>query len=70
VEGALAARRHSILDVLVVRFDPPSSVYQQIERQLETITDEAHLAQLLAAATRLESVAAFQAALGSEQRHH
>jgi flagellar biosynthesis/type III secretory pathway protein FliH len=70
VEGILAARRHSILDVLVVRFDPPSSVYQQIERQLETLTDEAYLAQLLAAATRLESVAAFQAALGSEQRHH
>jgi predicted transposase YdaD len=69
VEGILAARRHSILDVLVVRFDPPSSVYQQIERQIETLTDEAHLAQLLAAATRLESVAAFQAVLGSEQRH-
>ena len=69
VEGALAARRRSILDVLVVRFDPPSSVYQRIEQQLETDTDEAHLAQLLAAATRVESVAAFQAALGSEQRH-
>ena len=69
-EGALAARRRSILDVLVVRFDPPVSVYQQIERQLETITDEAQLAQLLATAVRAESVADFQAALGSEQRQH
>jgi predicted transposase YdaD len=68
-EGALAARRRSILDVLVVRLDPPVSVYQQIERQLETITDEAPLAQLLAAAIRAESVADFQAAMHSEQRH-
>lgn len=66
-EAALAARQHSILDVLVVRFDPPVSVYQQIERQLETITDEAHLAQLLAAAVRAENVAAFQAAMGQER---
>ena len=69
-EGALTARRRSILDVLAVRFDPPVSVYQQIERQLETITDEAQFAQLLAAAVRAESVADFQAALGSEQRQH
>jgi len=69
-EGALAARRRSILDVLVLRLDPPVSVYQQIERQLETITDEAQFAQLLAAAVRAESVADFQAALGSEQRQH
>jgi len=69
-EGVLEARRRSILDVLIVRFDPPVSVYQQIERQLETITDEAHLTQLLAAVVRAESVADFQAALGSEQRQH
>jgi predicted transposase YdaD len=70
MEGALAAQRRSILDVLVVRFDPRASVYQQIERQLETITDEAHLTQLLAAAVRAESVADFQAAMSSEQRQH
>jgi class 3 adenylate cyclase len=68
VEGALTARRRSILDVLVLRFDPPASVYQQIERHLETISAEAPLAQLLAAVTLVESVAGFQAALGSEQR--
>ena len=69
-EGALATRRRSILDVLVVRFDPRASVYQQIERQLETITDEAQLTQLLATVIRVESVADFQAALGSEPRQH
>ena len=68
-EGALVARRRSILDVLVVRFDPPVSAYQQIERQIETITDEAQLAQLLVAAVRAESVADFQAAMHSEERH-
>ena len=67
-EATLAARRCSILDVLVARFDPPVSVYQQIERHLETITEEPQLAQLLAAAARAESVAAFQAAMG--QAHH
>jgi hypothetical protein len=67
VEGALAARRRSILDVLVVRFDPPASVYQKIERQLETIADDTHLAQLLAAAIRAENVADFQAAMGQER---
>ena len=40
-EGALMGRRQSILDVLRLRFDPPISVYQQLERYLETITDEA-----------------------------
>jgi predicted transposase YdaD len=67
-EGVLAARRRSILDVLVVRFDPPVSVYQQIERQLATIIDEPLLAQLLAAAIRAESVADFQTAMGQEHR--
>ena len=68
VEAALAARRHSLLDVLVARFDPPVSVYQQIERQLETITDEALLAQLLVAAVRAESVADFRATMSQERR--
>jgi predicted transposase YdaD len=67
-EGALATRRRSILDVLVVRFDPPASVYQRIERQLETIPDEADLTQLLAAAIRAESVADFQATLAQNRR--
>jgi hypothetical protein len=66
--GALAARRRSILDMLVVGFDPPVSVYQQIERQLETTTDETLLAQLLATAIRAESVADFQVAIGQEHR--
>ena len=51
-EGALMARRQSILDVLRFRFAPPVSVYQQLERYLETITDEAQLEKLLAVAAR------------------
>ena len=31
-EGALMGRRQSILDALRLRFDPPISVYQQLER--------------------------------------
>jgi hypothetical protein len=67
-EGALASRHRSILDVLVARFDPPVSVYQRIEQQLETIADDADLTQLLAAAIRAESVADFQATLAQNRR--
>lgn len=67
LEGALLGRRRSILDVLVLRFDPPASVYQKIERHLETLTDETQLATLLAAAIRAENVAAFQAALAQRE---
>jgi predicted transposase YdaD len=66
-EGMLVARRRSILDVLVVRFDPPGSVYRQLEQHLETITEESRLVDLLTMAIRAHSMAAFQAAL--EQTH-
>jgi hypothetical protein len=59
-EGALMARRQSILDVLRLRFDPPVSVYQQFERYLDTITDEAQLEKLLAVAVRGENLVDFQ----------
>ena len=66
-EAALAARRRSLLDVLVVRFDPGVGVSTD-RAALATITDEAHLAQLLAAAVRAESVADFQATMSQEHR--
>ena len=65
-EGALMARRQSVLDALRLRFDPPISVYQQLERYLETVTDEAQLEKLLAVAVRGENVADFQAAMTEE----
>jgi predicted transposase YdaD len=65
-EGALMARRQSILDALRLRFDPPISVYQQFERYLETITDEAQLEKLFAVAVRGENLADFQAAMREE----
>jgi predicted transposase YdaD len=65
-EGALMARRQSILDALRLRFDPPISVYQQLERYLETITDEAQLEKLFAAAVRGENLADFQATMREE----
>ena len=65
-EGALMGRRQSILDVLRLRFDPPISVYQQCERYLETITDEAQLEKLFAVAVRGENLADFQTVMGEE----
>ena len=68
--GALIARRRSILETLAWRFNPPVLMYQQVERFLETITDETQLAQLLAVAIQSESMADFQAALGQEHRQN
>jgi hypothetical protein len=64
--GVLTARRQSILEALALRFDPPISVYQQIERYLETVTDEAQLEKLFAVAVRGENLADFQAAVREE----
>jgi hypothetical protein len=65
-EGVLTARRQSILEALALRFDPPISVYQQLERYLETVTDEAQLEKLCAVAVRVQKLADFQAAVREE----
>ena len=66
-EGMLVARRRSILDVLVARFDPPASVYRQLEQHLETITEERRLVDLLTMAIQAHNMATFQDTL--EQAH-
>jgi hypothetical protein len=50
----------------VPRFDPPISVYQQIERYLGTVTDEAQLEKLVAVAVRGENLANFQTVMREE----
>jgi predicted transposase YdaD len=62
--GRVEGRRHSILEALALRFDPPVSVYQQVERYLANVTDESRLEALFAVAVRGESLADFQAAMG------
>ena len=62
-EGWLTAFRQNILDALVLRFDPPVSIYQQLEKRLERISDEAQLETLFAAAIQAESLDAFKALL-------
>lgn len=59
-EGVLAARRKDILNVLVWRFDPPASVYQQIENVLERIIDEELLNALHKSAVQSGELADFQ----------
>ncbi|OAD24128.1 hypothetical protein THIOM_000019 [Candidatus Thiomargarita nelsonii] len=54
----LITRRRSLLDVLVLRFDPPSSLYRQIEQDLLNFTDKARLKKLLA--VQSEDMTAFQ----------
>ena len=62
-EGLLAGRRRSIVDVLTLRFAPPAPVVKQVEQYVETLTDEAALERLLAAAARSASLTEFQAAM-------
>ncbi|MEN8219981.1 MAG: AAA-like domain-containing protein [Pseudomonadota bacterium] len=59
----LLTRRRDLLDVLVLRFDPPSSLYQQIEQDLSNFTDVTLLKKLLAAAVQSEDVTAFQSVM-------
>ena len=56
----LMTRRRDILDVLVLRFDPKSSLYRKVEQDLLTVTDNAMLKKLLAAAVQSENMLAFQ----------
>jgi hypothetical protein len=51
------------VDVLTLRFAPPAPVVQQVEQYVETLTDEAALERLLAAAVRSASLAEFQTAM-------
>jgi hypothetical protein len=62
-EGLLAARRRSIVDALTLRFAPSAGVLQQVAQCVETLTNEAAIERLFAAAIRSASLAEFQAAM-------
>jgi hypothetical protein len=67
IQGALAVRHQSILDVLALRFDPSASTFQQIEQVFTSIQSEAGLERIFAAAIRSATLAEFQAALPQVQ---
>jgi hypothetical protein len=50
----------------VLRFDPPISVYQQVEKRLSLITEEAQLEKLFATAIQSASMVDFQATLNPQ----
>ena len=62
-EGQLVARRRSIVDALTLRFTPPAATVQQVAQHVETLTDEAALERLFAAAIRSASLEEFQTAM-------
>ncbi|MEN8219146.1 MAG: AAA-like domain-containing protein, partial [Pseudomonadota bacterium] len=59
-ESELITRRSALLEILVLRFDPPSSTYRKIEQDLLNLTDVAQLKKLLVAAVQSEDVTIFQ----------
>ena len=64
-KGELKTRRHTILDALVLRFDPPSSFYQQVESYLSGISDQMTLEKLFASVIQGKELSDFQSALGT-----
>jgi len=61
-EGRVALRQ-SILDTLMVRFDPPITRYRRIETQLAETADLGQLQKFLLAVLRASDVADFEQAL-------
>ena len=59
-EGSVTARRRDLLDVVVLRFEPPIPVYHEIGDGLSTITNEKKLKTLLTAAVKSEDLATFK----------
>jgi hypothetical protein len=57
---SLKTARQYILDVLALRFDPPLSVYRELEQYLLTISDETALKDLLTVAVQSENLVDFQ----------
>jgi hypothetical protein len=55
----LAGLRKAILEIIVLRIDPPVSGYRRVSHQLEQLTDHESLHQALAAAVQAEDMAAF-----------
>ena len=51
------------MDILAWRFVPSAAVLQQVAQSVETLTDEAAIERLFAAAIRRASLAKFQAAM-------
>lgn len=66
-EGVLEGLRAAVLNVLVLRFNPPAKTYLQCQRQLQEYTDQERLQRLLAAAVQSEDMDAFLQQMGAEQ---
>ena len=66
-QGHMIALRENILDALMIRFDPPVSIYRTIEGVLETITDEQTLRSLFKQVMQAENPAEFQQAVEQVQ---
>jgi hypothetical protein len=62
-DTSVITTRKNILEILASRFDPPYSIYQEIEQHLLTVTDEAVLKKLLIAAVKSENIQNFQSKL-------
>ena len=66
-QGGRQAQCAGILDVLTLRFDPPASLYQRLETQLQAITDLERLRELLQVAVQASDVAVFESALSAQR---
>ncbi len=63
-EGLLKARREDVLALLQARLNLTPTTLERIQTRLEAIDDLERLQELLIAAAQVESLAAFEEALG------
>jgi len=64
-KGELKNQRRTILNALILRFDPPVSFYKQVEDYLSGISDRSTLEKLFATAIQGKELSDFQSALGT-----
>ena len=64
-KGELKTQRRTILNALILRFDPPVSFYQQVEAYLSGISDRSTLEKLFATVIQGQGLSDFQSALGT-----
>jgi hypothetical protein len=67
VEGAREARQQDILNVIVLRLNPPIITYRELEKIITAIEDDTILDQLFVAAVQANTLADFQTNLNLYQ---
>ncbi len=62
-EAQLMTRREDVLNALVLRFDPPTSISRLIDKKLQQVAEREELEDFFSLAIQCDTIDAFQTAL-------